>query len=60
MINKYLVQPRIVTRPIRLQKVKEFLKPTLWDYKIKDNRGIKTSWVFTISPNKGKIKCKSK
>lgn len=54
LVNKYLIHPRLVIRPInRLQKVKEFLKPTLWDYEININRstGTKKSWIF--DPTKG-------
>ena len=49
IVNKYLIYPRYITRPInQLQKVKEFLNPTLWDYEIIPNKEeIKRAWIIT-------------
>ena len=50
LISSYLINPcDMVERPIeRLQKVKELLNPTFWDYKIDRRIGSnkKYSWVY--------------
>lgn len=55
LITKYLIDPcNISVRPInRLQKVKELINPTFWDYEIETEQGgVKFTWII-----KKKEKC---
>ena len=53
LLTKYLIDPcNIEVRPIdRLQKVKELLNPTFWDYEIETRSGTKEKFTWVTMPN---------